>query len=174
MRRLVLLLVCCALLFPAACKNRRKRAPVQVTEETGLASMIQAADPRSAAQFVKGFHVVEGDAWRWTTHAFTVTLRPPRNAAQNGARLILKFAIPDVVLQKVHSMKLSAKVNGLELPPEEYTTSGDKTFTRDVPATALAGDAVTVDFTLDKFLPPNPNDQRELGVIVSAAGLEAK
>jgi hypothetical protein len=174
MRRLSLLLFCCVLLVPVSCKNRRKRPAVQVTEEAGLASMIQAADPRAAAQFVKGFHVVEGNSWRWTTHAFTVTLRPPRNASQTGARLVLKFSIPDVVLEKVHSMKLSAKVNGLDLPPEEYTTPGDKTFTRDVPAAALAGDAVAVDFTLDKFLPPTPADQRELAVIVSAAGLEAK
>ena len=174
MRRLALLLFCCVLLSSIGCKSRRKRPPVQLTEEAGLASVIQAADPRAASQFVKGFHVVENNSWRWTTHAFTVTLRPPRNAAQNGARLMLTFVIPDVVLEKVQSMKLSAKVNGLDLPPEQYTNAGAKTFTRDVPASALSGEAATVDFTLDKFLPPTANDQRELGIIVSAAGLEAK
>jgi hypothetical protein len=33
---------------------------------------------------------------------------------------------------------------------------------------------VTVDFALDKFLAPGAADQRELGVVVSSIGFEAK
>jgi hypothetical protein len=170
----MLLVLCCALMVPAGCKSRKKRAPVAAVDDGSLLSMIQAADPRASAQFVKGFHTVENNSWRWAAHSFTVSLRPPRTAAEKGARLVLKFAIPDLVLAKVHAMKLSARVNGLDLRPEEYTTAGDKSFVRDVPPSALSGDAITVDFTVDKFLPPTDADQRELAVIVSAAGFEAK
>lgn len=177
MRRLVASFLMVGLLtFGAAgCKKKRKREVAKVTQDDGvLATMVQTADPRSAVQLTKGFYAVENDAWRWTAHAFSVTLHPPKTGAQNGARLILKFAIPELSIQRLKSLKLSAKVNGLDLPVEEFTKSGDQTFTRDVPAAALNGDAVTVDFTLDKFLPPTPNDQRELGLIVSAVGFEAK
>ena len=136
--------------------------------------MIQVADPRTRLQLTKGFHEVEHDAWRWTEGSFSVAVRPPMGAAQKGALLVLKFVIPDLVLQQLKSIRLSASVNGLALPPEEYTKPGDYTYARDVPPAALAAPAVSVDFTLDKFLPPTPPDIRALGVIVSAIGLEAR
>ena len=43
-----------------------------------------------------------------------------------------------------------------------------------MPAIALPTTAVNVDFMLDKALPPSPADNRELGVIVSSVGFEAK
>ncbi len=176
MRRLILAVLLGALLLvPAACKKKRKPATVATSSESGvLASMVQVADPRVAAQLTKGFYPVENQAWRWTQSKFSASLRPPKTGAQNGARLVLKFVIPDVVLQKLHSLKLSARVNGIDLPPEEYTRAGDQTYSRDVPPIALPATAVSVDFTLDKSLPPSPSDNRELGVIVSAVGFEAK
>jgi hypothetical protein len=175
MRRLIpLLLIVPLLLVPTACKKKRRPAVAKASEDGGLATMIQVADPRAAVQLLKGFYPVENQAWRWTQSKFTVSLRPPRTGAQNGARLVLKFVIPDVVLQKLHSLKLSAKVNGIDLAPEEYTRPGEQTYSRDVPAIALPATAVSVDFALDKFLPPTPADNRELGIIVSAVGFEAK
>ena len=55
-----------------------------------------------------------------------------------------------------------------------YTTAGDHTYSKDVPASALNTDAVTVDFALDKFLPPGTVDQRELGIVVTSIGFESK
>jgi hypothetical protein len=43
-----------------------------------------------------------------------------------------------------------------------------------VPASALSSDAVSAEFALDKFLPPGTVDQRELGVVVTSIGFEAK
>jgi hypothetical protein len=167
-------LILCILLVPIACKPKRKRPPLEPISQTGmLASMINVADPHSTVQLTKGFYDIENGAWRWTARSFSATLRPPKDAAQNGARLVLKLAISDVVLQKLKSMRLSASVNGLELPPEEYTKAGEFTYSREVPPTALKSDAVMAEFTLDKALPPSASDQRELGVIVSAIGFEA-
>lgn len=180
MRRLVrtaylAVLVSGLLLMVTGCKKKGREGAVRTSESGGtLASMVQVADPRVAAQLIKGFYPVENRAWRWTQGKFTVALRPPRTGAQNGARLVLKFVIPDVVLDKLHSLNLSARVNGIDLPPQEYTRSGEQTYSRDVPPVALPATAVNVDFTLDKSLPPSPADNRELGVIVSAVGLEAK
>lgn len=163
------------LLAPTACKKKRRQpAPVVDNTYSGLATMVQVSDPRAEVQLTKGFYVVENNSWRWTAKAFTVTLRPPKGAAQTGARLVLKFAVPDVILNRLKSVQLSARVNGLDLPPEQYTTAGDKTYSREVPASSLGADAVMVEFTLDKAFPPTPSDNRELGVIVSSVGFEAK
>lgn len=136
--------------------------------------MIQVADPRTRLQLTKGFHDVEHNAWRWTEGSFSATLRPPLGSSQKGATLILRFKIPEVVLEKLKTIRLSASVNGLALPPEEYNKPGGYTYSRDVPPPALEAEAVSVNFTLDKFLPPTPADLRPLGVVVSEIGFEAK
>jgi hypothetical protein len=136
--------------------------------------MIQVADPRAEIQLIRGFHPVEQNAWRWTEGSFAASLRPPLGASQRGALLVLKFTIPDVALQKLKTIRLSASVNGLALPAEEYSKPGEYTYSRDVPATALAAQAVPADFTLDKFIPPSASDERALGIVVSAIGFEAK
>jgi hypothetical protein len=38
----------------------------------------------------------------------------------------------------------------------------------------MTGDAVRVDFELDKAIPPSEQDARELGIVVSKVGLEVK
>ena len=133
------------------------------------------ADPQ-AAQLVllRGFYPVEGNAWRWTAGKFAVQLRPPANAAQSGARLMLNFAIPESSISRTKSMTLSASVGGGTLAPETYTKAGEYTYARDVPATALTGDKAEVEFSLDKYLPAGTVEQRELGVVVNSVGFDAK
>ena len=177
----ILLVGASRVIAPTACKRRKRPPPRESVSQADLAthservaSMIQVADPRTKLHLTKGFHDVEHDAWRWTEGSFSAAVRPPMGAGQKGALLVLKFAIPDLVIQKLKSIRLSASVNGLALPPQEYTKPGDYTYSRDVPPAALAAPAVSVDFTLDKVLPPTPVDGRALGVVVSAIGFEAK
>src|SRR5205085_461897 len=95
------------LLAPIACKPKRKRPPLEPINQTALlASMINVADPHASIQLTKGFYDIESGAWRWTARSFSATLHPPKDAAQKGARLVLKLAISDVVLQKLKSMRL--------------------------------------------------------------------
>jgi hypothetical protein len=138
------------------------------------ASSIYAGDPNVAAHFAKGFFGVEADAWRWTTKDFAVDLSPPLHSDQKGAQLVMKLAIPDVVIQKLVSMQLSASINGLNLEPQVYTKPGQYTYTRDVPSDKLQSETVRIDFALDHTLPPTEIDHRQLGIIVSEVGLVAK
>src|SRR5947209_15907618 len=101
MRRLTrrafpVLCVAIALAFSTTACKRHKKARVETVEESTptLASIINAADTRTAPQLLKGFYDVEQNAWRWTMGKFSVTLRPPLNAPQRGATLVVKFAIP--------------------------------------------------------------------------------
>jgi hypothetical protein len=163
------------LLAATGCKPR-DRIRTEATEEAPaqLASVVHTADPKASVQLLRGFHAVEGNAWRWTSGKFAVMLRPPASAAQRGAVLKARFALPEAVTGKVGAVTLSANVNGVALPPERYSRAGDHSYSRDVPASALAAEAVTCEFVLDKFLPAGAVDQRELGLVVSSIGLEPK
>ncbi len=160
-------------LFPAC---GAKKAPAVATDESGgvMASMIHMADPAVAKQLVTGWHPVEHNAWRWTAGKFSVVLRPPPGAPQKGAVLSLKLTIPDPVFAQSKAITLSADVQGAALPPQTFGEAGGHTYQRDVDAKLLAAESVTVNFALDKFLAPGEADRRELGVVVSAVGLEAK
>ena len=169
-----MLLVAGVVLLPS-CK-RKQETQVKLTEETGptLSSVVHVADPKTAPQLVKGFYDVEQGSWRWTMGKFSVTLRTPTGAAQNGARLVLKCVAHDAVIKKVNAMTLSAKVGSTELGPETFSKSGDQEYKRDVPASACTGESVTVDFAVDKYLPAGAVDNRELGLIVTSVALESK
>jgi hypothetical protein len=69
---------------------------------------------------------------------------------------------------------MSSAVNGTPLSPETYSKAGEQIYMRDVPAAALAKDPAMVEFKLDKAMPPADHDVRELGVVASVIGFEAK
>lgn len=171
MRRLTIVAAAALLALSPACS---KKKPVQYIEEGGgqLSAAVNVADPKTAIQLLRGFHDVENNSWRWTTSKFAFAFRPPRDAGVVGATLFLDFVLPDVVLQKVNETKLTATVDGKALEPQAYKTVGPQRFERTVPAEMLKGDVVTVEFSLDKFLPAGSVELRELGIIVNAAGLQ--
>ena len=147
-------------------ERRRRAAP--------MSSIVHTGDPKSETQLVKGFYGIEQNSWRWTAQQFSVILRPPAGAAQKGATLNLQLAVPDATINKLKTVTLSASAGGAALPPETYTQVGGFTYTRDVPAGQLTGESVKIDFQLDKALPPNGGDLRDLGLIVNSVALDAK
>ena len=176
--RLILIPVLIALLLTGACRGKHNRATVQNEEppEGGprIASTLKMGDAAAAAQLLHGFYGLEGGAWRWTAGTFTVLLRPPLASAQRGATLTFVFSIPDVLIQKLKTVTLTATIGTTKLKPETYSKPGSYTFTADVPAELLAKEAITVDFALDKSLAAGSVDQRELGVVATAVTLESK
>lgn len=164
-----------ALLASANC-NRRRTALVETVEEQGqqLMSVVHVADPNASIQLVRGFHDIEQNAWRWTRGSFAVTLKVPPGAAEKGAVLELRFVAPDPVIDRVKELQLAASVEGHAIEPETYSRPGEYTYSRELPATALANEAVTVEFTVDKFLAAGEVEPRELAVIVSSIGLMGK
>lgn len=168
-------LAACVCLAGAGCK-RRQKVRVQQTEEEApqLASTLHVGDPRVATQLVSGFYNIEQNAWRWTAGRFSVVLRVPSAASTKGAVLRLKFNLPETVISKLNTVSLAAGVAGTALQPETYTQAGDFTYERELPPNLVTREQERIDFHLSKFLPPGAVDQRELGVIVTSVGLEAK
>jgi hypothetical protein len=166
-------LIAALFLFPVACKRHPK--PASDAEDTGKpATMLAMADARASMQLVHGFYQLESGTWRWTEKTFGVNLRVPPNAAKNGARLMMKVTIPQTQLDKLQSLTLSARVNGVDVAPETYDHAGNFLYQRDIPATALTQDMASVEFSLDKVAPPVAPDIRALGIVVSNVGFMGK
>ena len=165
-------LLAAVVLGGAACRSRKQTGEVE--DVGGMVSVLPMTDGHAKHQLVSGFYDVEGGAWRWTAQKFSVTLQPPAQSATNGAKLALKLVIPGPLIQKLNAITLSAKVGDTSLPPETYNKSGEFTYSRDVPSSALQANSVRVDFWLDKSIPPTGGDQRQLGIVVSQVGLEPK
>jgi hypothetical protein len=157
-----------------ACKRPDPiRLQPTIEDPATLVSTIRIADPSTSSQLIRGFYPLESNAWRWAAGRFSVALGPPVTAHKNGAWLVLVFNLPDVSIQTLKKITLTGKTGDVELSPEEYSTPGEHQYRREVPASALTKDVIEVDFTLDKSL-NLPNDGRELGLVVTQIGLEAK
>lgn len=161
----------------ALCGCARHDFPEGTTiEDTSprLSAVVHTADPKTAAQLVKGFHDVEGNAWRWTAKQFAVTLHVPPGSNLAGARLVLNFSVPEVIATRLGAVTLSARIGEARLTPETVSGAGEYIYAREVPAAALAGETALVEFSLDKALPPGSADARELGIVASTIALEPK
>jgi hypothetical protein len=163
-----------ALLFAAAaCNYEKVHKQATIEEAPRLASTVHMGDVTAAAQLA-GFYDIEGGSWRWTQKQFAVTLRPPAQAARRGAVLELHLTVPEPSIAALQSVTLAASVGGTALAPETYRKAGAYTYRRDVDGGRISGDAVRIDFQLDKAIPPGASDLRELGIVVTSAGLVAK
>jgi hypothetical protein len=166
------------LLLTGACRGKHSRTTVENEEPEGgprIASSFKMNDPAAAPQqLVKGFSGLESGTWRWTAKNFTALLRPPIAASQRGAVLNFALVIPDVVIQKLGSVTLTATCGTTKLKSETYSKPGNYTFSADVPPDLLVKETASFDFALDKALPPSANDVRELGIIAISIGLESK
>jgi hypothetical protein len=156
------------------CKRAAHDAKALVPEQNApLVSVVNVNDPAASAQLARGFYSLEAGTWRWTMEDFEVALKPPSGAGENGARLNFRLNAPEPIISKFGAITLTATVNGLALAPETYAKPGDYVYARDIPPSALKGDAVTVEFHSDKAIPPTANDSRELALIAVSIGLES-
>lgn len=160
-------------LLLTGCKREASEAAVASEQAADLASALDMSDPRMATQMTQGFHSLESGSWRWVASKFGVTLSPPDGTAR-GAQLELKFSLPASVFDKLGAVTLSATVAGKALPPETLSSAGAYTYTRDLAAGTFGPGPVTIEFSTDKALPPAGADVRELALIVTHVGLNAK
>jgi hypothetical protein len=160
------------MLASAACRPR-DNIKVESPEPEVLSSVVNTSDPAVAPQLIVGFHEIEQGSWRWTAGKFAVAFKSPARSGGQAARLVMHCSVPEALTSRVGAVTLTAKLNGATLGVQKWETPGEYTFTAAVPASQLSADAVTVDFSLDKFLPAGQADARELGLIVTSVAIEA-
>jgi len=163
----------------AGCSGKRDSVTVQNEQPAAatpgtptLSSSVSAGDPKAAAQLVSGFFDITS-GWRWTAGKFSVQLKTPAGASERGGNLNFSFTIPEVEIQKLKDLTLSASINGMPLKSATYNKAGGYNFVADVPSSMLPGDTVKVDFALDKTL-STELDKRPLGVIAVSVSIASK
>jgi len=171
-----LLIAVCVALTATGCKAQRSRVTVQNEEPppgSRLLSTIQMNDANAAPQLLSGFYAVENNAWRWTAGRFSVSLRIPP-AARSGATVSLSLTVPDVVIQKLGKVRVSASVGGMELKAQEYDSPGPYVFKADIPAGQVpSAESVTVDFAVNGTFRPD-GDKRDLAIVANSVSIAAK
>ncbi len=140
------------------------------TPQATSVSTLSTGDERFANQ-LEGFHKIEEGGWRWTKREFSITLNAPDLTGGGNARLSVDLYIPTPVIQKLGVITLRAHLGSHQLAPEAYRKEGQFTYARDLDASWLTAGPNRFDFALDKSLPPNPPEERELGIIVQRATL---
>jgi hypothetical protein len=162
--RRIAFLATVALVLTTGCKPKEK----------GLSSMVSMGDPTVASQLASGFHGVEQGNTRWTMKKFSVVLKPPVASDQKGAMLRFQMYISPDQISRLGPITLSAEANGQQIEPQTFTKDGMNIYSRPVPAEALAGPSVKVNFSLDKARDPDGSDGRQLGVIAIVIGLQTR
>ncbi len=135
-------------------------------------SFIDVANVTTANQLIAGFYEVEGGKWRWTAKKFIVSVAPPKNSDQRGAKLLLQFYLPEGQIEALGPMTLSADIDNNQLAPETYSKGGQYSYVREVAPDSLRSNFVPILFRFDKAVSPSTADSRELAAIVSNISLQ--
>jgi tRNA (mo5U34)-methyltransferase len=119
-------------------------------------------------RLISGWHEVENKGSRWTEREFSAGIPAEMSARR---RMRLNLYLPEVALQRLGPIKLSATIDGQELRPAEFATPGAHAFERTLPKAPVPQERI-LRFALDKALAPGVLDSRELGLIVASLELE--
>ncbi len=142
--------------------------------ETIHSSFIRTNDPRSAS-LIDGFHQIEENSWRWSKRNFSFTMQRPKLPNNlHRVELVVSLHIPEVVIQRLGSLTLTAYLQNRSLGSATYTQAGAHSYSQIIEEKAMNAGPNRFRFTLDKALPPTTTDARELGVIVTSASLAGR
>jgi hypothetical protein len=172
MRRLIGTVAVAALLLDLSCKTRKPRNEVLVDDtEAPVSSEVPANDSRVTAQLIRGFYELESGAWRWTMPKFAIRFLVPAGAREKGAILHCDVVLPEVIFKTTGPLALTATAGGQSFGAQPLGQVGDHALRYAIPPQALTTPTVTIEFSLDKALPPGAADPRELGLIFVKSGL---
>ncbi|OYW10852.1 MAG: hypothetical protein B7X34_04100 [Acidobacteriia bacterium 12-62-4] len=139
--------------------------------ESTVSEIVRANDSRVAAQLARGFYDLESGAWRWTMPKFAIRFLVPPGVREKGAVLKADLVLPEVIFKATGPIKLTASAGNQSFGQQSLDRVGDHSVSFALPAAALTTETITIDFSLDKALPPGAVDPRELGLIFVKAGI---
>jgi hypothetical protein len=138
-------------------------APEKVLYELNFGENIDAS------RLLRGLYDSEG-AWRWTARAFSVSLDRPQ--AESPVYVELEFALVKTLMDQFGEVTLTARANGFDVGGETYGKDGSYLFTKPLPAEAIEGDRIEIEFELDKAKESTGPGDRELGLIAISVALK--
>src|SRR5262249_19678800 len=131
-------------------------------------------DRLSTVALLDGWHAAEGTGWRWTSQTFAAQMRWLGSSFPTAVtlNLFLPESLIEFAKRNDRSVTLSAEVNGRPLEPEMYQRSGNQAYFRALPELAGRTTELLFRFSLSCALPPDDDDQRERGVIVTSLSVD--
>jgi cephalosporin hydroxylase len=130
---------------------------------------LMVADRSLQKRLLYGFY--EGsEGWRWTARRFALALDVPP-PADADAILELDFSAPVELMNEIHSVTVSARVNGTGVGHARYSHEGRYLLRLNVPAAVLKQSPALVEFELNRAA-REPDSRRERGLIVVTAALK--
>ncbi len=190
MRRILAISGLALLLFLGACGNRtsapaagaqpaaapapaadKAAPPVQntsappVTEEPppNEISELPVGDESFSKRLVRGFYESVGGGYRWTAPAFAVSLDVPQPL--DTTYLELDFGMPSELMNVVHDVTITGRINHQEVVKRRYTSTGRFLLSCTVPPDLLKKSPVEVEYELDKKA-TDPAKNRDIGLNV--------
>ena len=153
------------------CPRNAPEIPARTVPE--LLSRVHAADPQATTQLLEGFYPLEQKMWSWTSKKFTVALAPPRQVPGLPVELTLRFTLPEVIVQTLGPITLTARIRGVEVGSRLYDRPGvDLVFDVEVPDALLSNEKTVIEFELDKSMIVDEAPKRELGIVFLSAALQ--
>jgi tRNA (mo5U34)-methyltransferase len=116
--------------------------------------------PRYLVKLLEGWHPLEQNSFRWTERRFSIQLKRPPSVKSFTLRFSFRLTFPGPV-------KVSAAVNGIDVPPDTFTTEGDHSYIIELPVAARGVSPLRIDFVVDESLPAGSPDERELALLVA-------
>lgn len=147
-------LLCSAAVALAVCACK-KPAPRPAAAPQPSVSAIDWTKPERSPRVLEGVYDDTGGAgWRWTAQKFSVLLDPPEKPTR-PAFLELDFSPPQELTGQ-GPVTLRVAVNGVALESKQYSKTGRRQETWEVPAAALAKAPARVEFETGRsFRAPN-------------------
>jgi hypothetical protein len=171
MHRVVVLSLLIAAGLSLGCPRNAPEVPAGFGPE--LLSRVDAADPRAEAQLLEGLHPLEQRSWRWTAKKFVVSLATPQPAPDLPVELALRFTLPDVIVETLGPITITARIEGAEVGSRRYEQSGiGLVFDVEVPDRLLSNEKTVIEFELDKSMFADESPRRELGIVFLSAVLQ--
>jgi hypothetical protein len=114
--------------------------------------------PRFSVSLLEGWHALEQNSFRWTERRFSILLKRP---------LPLKVSDFHFAFRLVGDapVKVSARVNEVNVPSETFVEEGEHCFRFKFPREAVS--PTRIDFSVDKCVAGGVFDERELGLLVA-------
>jgi SAM-dependent methyltransferase len=115
-------------------------------------------------ELLEGWHESEETGWRWTRREFAVQIRG------TGTALTMQVYVSAELLQRLGPLTLSTTAGGRDLEPAVYERPGQHTLVRRLEG--VGGAELLLRFRLSGALPPDQDDDRERGIIVTSIAVE--
>ena len=127
---------------------------------------IYTREPAHQGRLLRGFYEIK-EAWRYTNRVFAVSLDPTR--MERPVYLELDFAVPADLARDHPVVRLTARVNGIEIGSQVYVHDGRYIFQRHVPLNALTRRPAVVEFETDQVYTSTENNRLESLIVVEVA-----